>query len=56
MTYINESQEFVISKFLKRYDYDGVLDILISIILSGFNNLIASDTLLLVVSTSIFKL
>ena len=29
MTYINESQEFVISKFLKRYDYDGVLDILI---------------------------
>ncbi|MGL4797731.1 MAG: hypothetical protein ACRDB0_04360 [Paraclostridium sp.] len=29
MSYINKSQEFVISKFLKRYDYDGVLDILI---------------------------
>ncbi|MGL5713652.1 MAG: hypothetical protein ACRCXT_10905 [Paraclostridium sp.] len=28
MSYINKSQEFVISKFLKRYDYDGVLDIL----------------------------
>lgn len=28
MNYINKSQEFVISKFLKRYDYDGVLDIL----------------------------
>ncbi len=28
MSYINNSQEFVISKFLKRYDYDGVLDIL----------------------------
>ncbi|EQK48242.1 MULTISPECIES: hypothetical protein [Paraclostridium] len=29
MSYINKSQELVISKFLQRYDYDGVLDILI---------------------------
>ena len=29
MSYINKSQELVISKFLKRYDYDGILDILI---------------------------
>ncbi|MDU2591940.1 MAG: hypothetical protein E7C86_04900, partial [Paeniclostridium sordellii] len=29
MRYINKSQELVICKFLQRYDYDGVLDILI---------------------------
>ncbi|MEG2983670.1 MAG: hypothetical protein RR835_03140 [Peptostreptococcaceae bacterium] len=29
MSYINKSQELVICKFLNRYDYDGVLDILI---------------------------
>ncbi|MDU6248795.1 MAG: hypothetical protein E6612_07740, partial [Paeniclostridium sordellii] len=29
MRYINRSQELVICKFLQRYDYDGVLDILI---------------------------
>lgn len=29
MSYINKSQELVICKFLQRYDYDGVLDILI---------------------------
>lgn len=29
MRYINRSQELVIYKFLQRYDYDGVLDILI---------------------------
>ena len=26
---LDKSQEYVISKFLQRYDYDGVLDILI---------------------------
>ena len=28
MSSLDKNQEYVISKFLQRYDYDGVLDIL----------------------------